>query len=260
MSETKAKKKYSLVVEPHGSYEKYVVYFDYDAKKGYQIKKQPFKTCSEIAKSKKGKCTLFELDVFTSEMFEDDYDLFKKLGLYQQVHNVYIQFTNSKGYLKRLPVIYDEDLVIDRLSNIKNGKIVDYSQMDEYIDMLINDKDFFRKYISSTIYKTSTVDVIVKDLRQSGVYVKQSGGSYDSNSWLLTNKQSLKEEMSKYHIYRGFVLAEAQATAEKKQKEELQSALEKKDEPKVYAKRKVYPGYEPQEYKQFKIDGFDDEN
>ena len=37
MSDTKAKKKYSLVVEPHGSYEKYVVYFEYDNPKNKNL-------------------------------------------------------------------------------------------------------------------------------------------------------------------------------------------------------------------------------
>lgn len=257
MKEISVKRKYSLVVEPHGSYEKYVVYFDYDSEKGYQIKKRSFKTCDEIAKDSRGKYSLFELDVFTSEMFEDNYDLFRKLGIYQQVHNVYIQFTNSKGYLKRLPVIYDEDLVVDKLSNIRNGKIIDEKQKDEYIEMLISDKTFFNNCLNPNIYKTKTVEELITEIRRVGIYVNQSGGTTESKEWLFMNKQKLKQELSKYHIFRGFVLSEQKTIESKKQKEQTSKIT---DEPKVkvYTKKPVYPGYEPQEYKQMKLEGFGD--
>ena len=253
---SKDKNKYSLVVEPHGSYEKYVVYFEYIEGKGFQINKKPFKTCIEISKSPKGKHPLFEIDVFTSEMFNDSYELFRSLGLYQEIHNVYSQFTNSKGYVKRLPVLYDADLVIDKLSGIKNGKVVDEDQIEEYIEMLINDRTFFNNYMQhdSIIYKTRTVETLASEIRMYGLYVNQSGGSTESKECLRITREKLKNELSKYHIFRGFVLAEQKTLKDKALKEQSQKSL-KSEEPKVYAKR-IHPDYVPQDYKQIKLDGF----
>lgn len=253
--EEKGKKRFSLVLEPHGSYEKYVLVFNQKEDRTYTFTKVPFKTCEEISKFNKGKYLLSDIDMFVSKNFDDDYDMFRQLGLYQRVHNIYIQYSNS-GQLKRLPLIYDEVLASGRLCYVVEDRIVNNYLIKHFFNQLIDNNKFFVSYLKYDNTKTKGVEHLVKEAVWTGRYMQKVEASMNDREYFEIISEKVQKEFSKYHIFRGLVLAEQKML--EREDEIKQKSINFDNEDKVLQKKLVYPGYSPKEYKQITMNEFDD--
>lgn len=253
MEKLRDKRRYSIVLEPHGSWEKYVVKFKLNKEGKYVYSKVPFRDCKTISDAKNVKYTLSEIDKFVSQEFDNGADLFKKLGLYQQVHNIYIQFSSS-GFLQRIYPIYDSAFI----DKIPSTRIDIYHTVKEYLNELESNKKLYTRYLKSDIYKTKTVEDLVRELIRVRSYIIKSGGSSESNSYYSEINNELQNELYKYHILRELILAKDKIKDEENLKQDNEKEQSLKEKPKVLIKKPIYPGYEPKEYVQDTLTGWDD--
>ena len=125
---------------------------------------------------------------------------------------------NTSGYVNKIsPVFGNVELVKSIEKNVVNDKVRP-TEVSRIFDELFNEKGLFKLYMQDEYFKTSNLSYYLKEYARISLYIKR-GIEGDNTGDLLYYESKIKENLSKYHLYRELFRASTDLKKIQKKKE-----------------------------------------
>lgn len=239
-------KRFCLVYEPSYSTSQFIVDFRLNKEGSYSFKKIEVEKFKGIIETKKGKNSLYDIDMFTNQ-YNSNEEFIRNIGVYKPIHSLFISLP-VKGYVNKVNPVFGNSELQEKFKLVKDNIVNDKEEINNFLDMLLDRKSGFYKYVkSSGIYQSKTFLSLIEQARY---YKKMLDACPDSETSYVYHefKRKLKAELGKYHHYREMFLL----------KQEFEKNDIKKEPPiKQQVITSEQPIFEPLEIeKQLMIEGF----
>lgn len=167
----------------------------------------------------KGKSSLTDIDIMTNT-FDGAVDFLGKLKIYDSVYSLFIGY-NTSGYVNKIsPVFGNVELVKSIEKNVVNDKVRP-TEVSRIFDELFNEKGLFKLYMQDEYFKTSNLSYYLKEYARISLYIKR-GIEGDNTGDLLYYESKIKDNLSKYHLYRELFRASTDLKKIQKKKEKAE--------------------------------------
>lgn len=184
----------------------------------YDFKKYTVEGYAGIT-SFKGKSSLTDIDIMTNT-FDGAVDFLGKLKIYDSVYSLFIGY-NTSGYVNKIsPVFGNVELVKSIEKNVVNDKVRP-TEVSRIFDELFNEKGLFKLYMQDEYFKTSNLSYYLKEYARISLYIKR-GIEGDNTGDLLYYESKIKDNLSKYHLYRELFRASTDLKKIQKKKEKAE--------------------------------------
>ena len=205
-------------IEPNDAVIYDAICFKKNEKDLYDFKKYTVEGYAGIS-SFKGKSSLTDIDIMTNT-FDGVPDFLGKLKIYDPVYSLFIGY-NTSGYVNKIsPVFGNVELVKSIEKNVVYDKVRP-TEVSRIFDELFNEKGLFKLYMQDEYFKTSNLSYYLKEYARISLYIKR-GIEGDNTGDLLYYESKIKENLSKYHLYRELFRASTDLKKIQKKKEKAE--------------------------------------
>jgi len=203
-------KKYMLVYEPQNKslYTKntshYVINFDISNGDGIITGVTEVEKYKGLHDLKKGKYSLTSIDRLTTN-FYDIHDLLSKIGIYDNVYDVFIAFS-SKGYIFKLRPIFNNPLLKEKLKLVQDGYVNDRSRIIDFTKQLVDSTALYKTFVDGHYYVSNSFKEMLKEARY--MRERQINGTSDSGDHieLYDVEREIRNKVAKYRNYRELLI------------------------------------------------------
>lgn len=145
------------------------------------------------------KSTLVDIDKMTCT-YKDEDEFLRNLKIFDPIYGMFIGY-NTRGYVNRISPVFGDVELVKHIEKFVVGEKVKKEEVDRIFNELINNKTLYKLYMSEEYFKTKTFQCQIKEYKNMYRYVSR-GIEGDVTGELLYRERLIKEELSKYHLYR----------------------------------------------------------
>lgn len=200
----------------------------------------------------KGKSSLTDIDLMTNS-FNDEVDFLTNLKIYDPIYSMFIGY-NTSGYVNKISPVFGNVQLINTIEkNVVNDKVKP-EEVSRMFTKLFNEKGLFNLYMSSEYFKTNTFAFYLSEYKRILTCVKR-GIEGDNTGDLLYFESKIKDNLSKYHLYRELFRASLDLENIKLKKEQAKQISE--SAPSNVLKKAFVQDVEQPKVKQLTLPGFE---
>lgn len=250
-------KKFVLVCSRKGNYNECgriydAIYFKKGESDNYVFNKYTVAGFQGIIKYNK-KISLRDIDDMTNS-YEDSIEFLRNLKFYDPIYDMFVGY-NTKGYVNKIsPTFGREEIIRNSEKYVKDDK-VKKSEVERVFDELFNEEDLYKLYMKDEYFKTRSLLWQIREYKRILQHVKK-GIEGDNDGELLYYENAIKEDFSKYHLYRELFRATLDLQDHINKKVKKEEEVEKKI---ILPSSKSFenPNFQEPVVKQLILPGFD---
>lgn len=145
------------------------------------------------------KSTLLDIDKMTCS-YKDRDELLKNLKIFDPIFGMFIGYP-TRGYVNRISPVFGDVQLVERIEKFVVGDKVKKEEVDRIFNELVTNKDLYKLYMKEDYFKTKSFCFNIRQYMDMYEYISK-GIEGDVTGELLYLKNAIKEDLSKYHLYR----------------------------------------------------------